>query len=173
LFASFAANAAEFRPAEVHPRISGQTLEFTGGFDLALTPKVEEALGKGIPLETVLEVRLYRERSLLWNARVASWKHRREIRYHALSGQYLVQRRDGGSGTQESFTSLPEALRHLGSLDELRLTLEDPPAAGDSYLVRARTALDIEALPALLRPVAYTSMSWHLDSGWSVWKVAR
>lgn len=164
---------ADFKAAEVQPRFAGSTLELGGGFELALTPKVEEALAKGIPLEIVVEARLYRERSLLWNARVGQWRLRREIRYHALSGQYLVRALGSAPESQESFTTLPEALRALGTLGEVKLVLAEAPAPEAIYVVRLRASLDIEALPAPLRPVAYTSLDWHLDSGWNLWKVAR
>lgn len=164
---------ADFTSAEFQPRVASGTLEVAGAFDLSLTPKVEEALAKGIPLEVVLEVRLYRERPWLWNARIDGWKVRREIRFHALSGQYLVRATEAGPETPESYASLTNALRALGNLGELKLALTELPDPEHDYLVRVRASLDIEALPAPLRPVAYTSLDWHLDSGWSTWKVER
>ena len=47
----------------------------------------------------------------------------------------------------------------------------DAPPEGD-YSVEVRASLDIEALPSPLRPVAYTSLAWRLNSGWSTWKLA-
>jgi hypothetical protein len=165
---------AEFKAAELQPRVAGQQLEFGGGFDLTLPAKVEEAVSKGIPFEIVIEVRLYRERGLLWNETVGSWIRRRELRFHALSGQYLVREVSGKPEQQESFATLPEALRALGSLLELRLPLDRAlPADGYQYLVRTRAWLDIESLPAPLRPRAYTSLDWHIGTGWNASKVAR
>jgi len=166
--------AAEFKAADIQPRVTGKTLEFTGGFELVLPQKVEEAVNKGIPFQVVIEARLYRERGMLWNETVGSWLLRRELRFHALSGQFLVRDIGGKPEQQESFTTLPEALRALGSLMELRLPLDHAlPADGYEYLARVRASLDIESLPAPLRPRAYTSIDWHLSTGWSTWKVAR
>ena len=67
---------------------------------------------------------------------------------------------------------LADALKYLGALNELKLTLPEAPPAGD-YSVDLRVGLDIEALPTPLRPVAYTSLSWRLNSGWTTWGVAR
>jgi hypothetical protein len=173
-FAALLATAgarADFAPGDFQPRLAGGTLEIGGAFDLSLAPKVEEALAKGIPLEIVLEVRLYRERPWLWNARIDGWKVRREIRFHALSGQYLVRATEARTETPESYASLANALRALGNLGELKLALAGLPEPGREHLVRVRASLDIEALPAPLRPVAYTSLDWHLDSGWSAWKI--
>ncbi len=165
--------AAGFKVSSMQSRVVGQALHLRGNLDLALTPKVEEAVGKGIPIELAIDVRLYRQRALLWDERIASWTLRRELRYHALSGQYLI----GGAGAarvdQESLNSLNEALNELGSLEDVALPLAAPLAPEAQYRVDVRVALDIEALPSLLRPVAYTSRAWDLNSGWTTWKVQR
>ena len=165
---------AEPKTGDPQPRISAKTLEFGGGLELTLPRKVDEAVNKGIPFEIVIEVRLYRERGLLWNETIGSWQRRRELRYHALSGQFLVREIGAKPEQQESFATLPEAMRALVSLVELRLPLErELPADSYHYLARVRAWLDIESLPTPLRPRAYTSLDWHLGTGWGTWKVAR
>lgn len=173
LFASSLAAGADFKTVEMHPRLTANQLELSGQMDLALSPKVEEALAKGIPIEIVIDIRLERERGLLWNATAGAWKLRRELRFHALSGQYLVRQLEPASALQESFATLPDALRFLGTLSELRFALDGVVRIDSQYLTQLRTSLDIEALPAPLRPVAYTSLDWHLNSGWSQWAAAR
>lgn len=172
LFAT-AAFAAGFKVSSVQLRAAGQTLYLNGNLELALTPKVEEAVAKGIPIELAIDVRLYRERALIWDEHIASWRLRRELRYHALSGQYLIS----GAGTEplgrESATSLPEALAELGALDDVALPLAAPIDDVAEHHATVRVVLDIEALPPLLRPVAYTSRAWDLNSGWTSWKVQR
>ncbi len=161
---------AEFKIADVQSRFTGEALVVNGNLDFGLTPKVEEALSKGIELSMIIEVRLYRKRSWLWDQRLATWSLRRNLQYHALSGQYLV----GSGNTRDNFLALAEALKSLGSLSELRLPLlEVEIATDDDYIVGLRTHLDIETLPTPLRPVAYTTLSWHLNSGWTTWNVAR
>jgi hypothetical protein len=36
-----------------------------------------------------------------------------------------------------------------------------------------RARLDIEALPMLMRPLAYTLPSWRLSTGWTEWPIQR
>ena len=43
----------------------------------------------------------------------------------------------------------------------------------DEYTLAIRAKLDIEALPAPLRPVAYVSPSWRMSSGWYEWNLAH
>ena len=167
------ATRADFGVGQIEARLVGGTLELSGTLELTLTPKVEEALGKGIPLDFVIGVRLNRLRPWLWDKRVGEWTLRRRLRFHALSGQYLVHSLDATSETNESHTSLTEALRQLGTLAALRLRLGNPLPAHEDYAVQLRVHLDLEALPAPLQPVAYTSLAWHLNSGWSTWEIAR
>ena len=164
--------AADFKIVDVQPKFTEQSLTFSGNLDLGLSPKVEEALAKGIPLEVVIDVRLYHRRRYLWDKNIASWTLRRRIQYHALSGQYLISEGEGESETRESLLTQQEALKQLGSLSDLKLALAATPSDGD-YYTDIRVSLDIEALPTPLRPVAYTSFAWHLNSGWTSWKVAR
>lgn len=164
--------AAEFKVADIQPKLAGQALVLDGQLDLGLSPKVEEAVAKGIPLEIIIDVRLYQQRRYLWDSKIATWTLNRRIQYHALSGQYLVSAGSAESETRESLLTQQEALKQLGSLNEIKLALAEAPS-GDGYSVDLRVSLDIEALPAPLRPVAYTSFDWHLNSGWSSWKVAR
>jgi len=165
--------AADFKVADVQPKFADQSLVLSGNIDLGLSSQVEEALSKGIPLEVVIEVRLYQYRRFLWDKQVATWTLHRSIQYHALSGQYLVSAGDPDSEIRESLLTQQEALKSLGSLNDLRLTLTDVAPADNYYSVDVRASLDIEALPTPLRPVAYTSFAWHLNSGWTTWKVAR
>lgn len=161
---------AEFKITDVQSRFAGGALVVNGKIDFGLTPKVEEALSKGIELSMVIEARLYRRRPWLWDQRLAIRSLRRNLQYHALSGQYLV----ASGNTRDNFRALGEALKSLGTLSELRLALPEVEVASDEdYIVRLRAHLDIEALPPPLRPVAYTTLSWHLNSGWTTWNVAH
>ncbi|MBE9515387.1 MAG: DUF4390 domain-containing protein, partial [Proteobacteria bacterium] len=154
-------------------------LELSGQLDLDLSRKTEEALDKGIPLEIIFDFNIYRERSFIWDEKLNSWQLRRKILFHAISNQYLITTRlPDAEPTQESFPSLQEALAGMGGFDSIELKLDDNNVGTDIiqntdsplYLdIRAR--LDIESLPTPLRPVAYTSRSWRLNSGWSSWSV--
>jgi hypothetical protein len=159
---------AEFRVEELQARVLDGALVLNGHMQLELSRKVEEAVSKGIELPVIVEARLYRKRALLWDQHLESWLVRRGLRYHALSGQYIV----GLGASHESFRNAADALKQLGTLSELHLPLGGAAVAEtDTLLVKLRVSIDIELLPAPLRPVAYTTLSWHLNSGWSAWNV--
>jgi hypothetical protein len=162
---------ADFTVTEVSARIVGQSLSLSGKLDLGLTAKVQEALSKGIPIEVIIHIDLFRGRFLLWDPRLHSWVLRRRISYHALSRQYLVTGHRRDPDAIESFTSLEAALANMGSLDDLKFPLDREAQEQVQYYLRVRAALDVDSLPAPLRPVAYTSLSWRLSTGWTLWNV--
>jgi hypothetical protein len=167
------ADDASLRVGSVQARLSGQSLRIGGATELTLPSEVEKALTNGgIPLEFVIDVRLNRERLLWWNKALASWRLRRQLYYHALSGQYLVTGVDANVARNQGYGSLGEALRQLGSLD-MALAVEAPLDADAEHSVSIRMLLDIETLPPLLRPKAYTTRAWDLNSGWTTWKILR
>ena len=164
--------AAQFAISSGEAQLKDKTLTLKADLELNLSDKAEEALGKGIPLEITTAVRLLQQRRWWWNKHIASWALKHKVRFHALSGQYLVSGKQPDPDVTESFTSLQEALKFMGNIDEIDLPLiETQTASKHVYIVQLRTSLDIEALPAPLRPVAYTSPAWHLNSGWSTWIV--
>lgn len=165
--------ASGFKVTTVQARAGGQTLRLSGSIELSLTQEVEEAIGNGIPIDLVIDIRLYRSRPYIWDQKIASWSLRRELRYHALTGQYLINAGPGAPVVRESSTSLSEALSEMGSLGDLTLPLPAPLVSGAEYYLQLRANLDVEALPPLLRPVAYTSRKWKLDSGWTTWKIQQ
>lgn len=166
---------ADFLVQDVQALLSEEALLLNTRIELVLTPKTEEALAKGIPLDVNIEVQLIRRRALWWDKRVADWGLRRRIQYHALSNQYLVSGLHPDVYDLASFDSLASALHHIGTLQDTSLPLSKKKnISNDSeYSLEVRVLLDLEALPSLLRPVAYTSPSWHLNSGWTSWTVQR
>ncbi len=163
--------SAEFRVSELQSEIKHGILTISGAMDLTLSAKVEEAVAKGIPLDVEFEFRLKRQRKLLWAEQLKLWTLRRQIRYHALSRQYFVNDPATSGKKLENFTSLQQALRHMGTLNELTFYGISGLQEHGDYVLEARVSLDIESLPAPLRPVAYTSLDWHLNSGWTTWTV--
>lgn len=164
---------AQFSVHDVQAQFTSEALLLNTRIELALTAKTEEALAKGIPLDVIIDVRLIRHRTLLWDKRVADWQLRRRVQFHALSGQYLVSGLHPDVYDLASFDTLALALGHIGALQsaELPLAKNKNISSDDRYTLELRVYLDLEALPSLLRPVAYTSPSWHLSSGWTAWTV--
>jgi len=66
-----------------------------------------------------------------------------------------------------------DAIDALGKIAPIPVLEADKLAPGEDYRVRMRSRLDIEALPAPLRPLAYVHPGWRLGSGWHRWELER
>ncbi len=169
---------ADFTVIKPGAVLVNKSMELSGQLRLDLSAKVEEALDKGIPLAIEVEYRLFRIRKFIWDAQIADWSFTHSIQYHALSRQYLVRGHGLDASSVESFTTLQEALIFMGTLDGLVLPLPEQlaetidPKNNHGYRAQVRARLVIESLPAPLRPVAYTSSDWRLNTGWVSWKIA-
>ena len=164
--------AAGFQVKSAKPYLHDRVLHVNARLDLVLNPRTEEALSKGIPIDVVIEVNLARRIWWWRNKIITDYTLRRRIQFHALSRQYLVSGRTAREPT-ESFGSLAGALAHAGALEDFTLTLTPKKEIepGARYLLQLRARLDIEALPMLMRPLAYTLPSWRLNTGWTEWPI--
>lgn len=172
LLLAMPANADNFSVKSVRAYIEDSSLHLSARFDLPVNPRIEEALSKGIPIDIVISVNMVKHRWWWWNRTVTDHDLHRRIQFHALSRQYLV------SGLHRldpslSFSSLTQALAHAGKLEDLKIFL--PPKkniqADTRYLLQLRARLDIEALPMLMRPLAYATPSWRRNTGWTEWPI--
>ena len=128
------------------------------------------ALRNGVPLLIQLDIQV-RQKRWYWNLTLAELTQGYLLLYHALSDTYIVHNLN--SGTQEHFRNLDDALASLGHIRNLPLIDAKLLAPDKEYEVRLRAHLDIESLPAPMRPMAYISSDWDLDSGWYTWPLTR
>jgi len=173
LFAAHA-DAANFSVKSAGVVLDQRVLHINARFDLPINPRIEEALSKGIPIDVVIDINMVKHRWWWQNRPVTDHVLRRRIQFHALSRQYLVSGLRAREPS-ESFGSLTQALAHAGTLDEftIALTAKKEIEPGARYLLALRARLDIEALPMLMRPLAYATPSWRLNTGWTEWPVQR
>ena len=168
---------ADFQIEPVSATIKGNQIEATAILELSLSNETEEALDKGIPLLIVVELALLRARPLLWKERIDRWRFPVQIRYHALSGRYIIEQTGAGpTGTDSfgSFRTVADALAAAGGTQRFLISVANRSLDdGSDYRLSIRASLDIESLPVPLRLVAYISPSWRLGSGWNQWKLEQ
>ncbi len=133
-----------------------------------LTERVKEAIKNSVPIVFSQQIRLVRHTPLLgkyWIWDSTSWltEIRYELRYHALSQQYVVQ--NLGTHYRNTFPSLDDALQTLGSINALSLPPEYMTETQNLSL-QLRSELDLYALPTPMRPGALISKKWQLASPW-------
>ncbi len=135
--------------------------------NFAFSEEAQEALQSGVPIIILLDIRLEEERSWWWDKTIAEMQQGYLLLYHALTEKYIVNHLN--SGAQDDYTSLETTLSALGQISNLPLIDSSLLDKDSNYLVKLRVRLDIESLPAPMRPLAYLSSNWHLASDWYTW----
>ncbi len=123
-----------------------------------------EALANGVSLTIYIEVEIKRKRRYLWDPVVARAVQGYRLERHALSKQYLVI--NTSLDSRRIFESLEAAIDSLSLLDPIPITEQSTTDPSKDYVAMIRSRLDIESLPAPLRPIAYISPNWRMSSGW-------
>lgn len=160
------AEGIEVQKAALIPAEEGLVLE--AEFSIALTPTLEDALSKGVPLYFSLEFELIRPRWYWFNEKVASHRQQYRLSYNALARQYRV----GLGKLYQNFASLPEAIAFL---NRVRLREVAPPGdltRGTTYIAALRMRLDTSQLPRPFQISAVGSRDWSLSSDWHRWSFA-
>ncbi len=134
-----------------------------------------EAIENGVPVTIILEMEVLRERGLIWDnlwwdKQVAHLEARLRIETRPLSNTYLV--RNVNSGETRIFGSFSELLVGLGKIRKFPLLDAHLIGSEGRHYLRLRALLDIESLPSPMRPLAYLSSLWRLQSDWYEWPLA-
>jgi len=168
LVASVVAVAASLSRADTIPTISaslsideGDVL-LSAEFGFALTPVLEEALEKGIPLYFTIEFELQRTRFLWFPQKVADWSISYRVSYNSLTRQYRVS--SGPLG--QTFESLDDVQRFIGHVAGRPVARVDDLVKGARYEASVREKLDVNQLPKPFQVNALASRDWQLASEW-------
>jgi hypothetical protein len=127
------------------------------------------ALEHGIPLEFDIEFRIKKRRPWMWDQTLISRTITYRLEHQPLSGDYLVTRLDNGD--LEQFQNLEDVLVYIGKIKNFPLIDTATLGTGGIFYAQVKTHLNIEALPAPLRPLAYISSEWRLSSPWYTWMI--
>lgn len=135
--------------------------------ELKFSDDALDALRSGVPLIILVNIELLKDRNWWWDKTIAELEQGYLLLYHALSEKYIIHNLN--SGAQKNYISLNAALSSLGNIKDLPLIDKNLLEENKDYYVRLRSYLDIESLPAPMRPIAYISSQWQLESDWFSW----
>lgn len=166
-----AADESGFRVlrAELVPGEDG--LRLNADIDYQFSEPAIDALRNGVPLTLAVRFSVTRDRSFWWNETVLSERREFRIRYHSLAKLYQLVH--GDSGALRNFASLQALLEDMGAIRAMPVGESSRLTPGTTYRARLKAGLDIEALPLPLRPIAYVTPAWYLDSPWYRWSFAN
>jgi len=166
--ASVSAETFSIESAHVSPIGNGHVLN--AKIKYPLTPRVKEALANGVPITFSQQFKLISSIPLLgkywqWEESLWATEIRFELRYHALTEQYILVALD--TRHHRNFSSLDAALNALGLIENLSLPPKhlNKPA---NLRLEIRSGLDLNALPTPMRPGALISRKWQLTSPWAI-----
>ncbi|ABE48454.1 MULTISPECIES: DUF4390 domain-containing protein [Methylobacillus] len=129
-------------------------------FDLTLSPGLEEAVNKGVPLNFLVEFQLVSPRRYWFDDEIVSLTSKVSLSYHALSRQYLVNR----DGHQLSFASIQEAKEEISRLRNWQVIDGSLLKKGEPYQAGLRMRLDQSKLPKALQVDTLSSEDWNMAS---------
>lgn len=162
---------ADFVVEDVQAKLVEQQLHVSTKIDLNLSEQAQLAVENGVPLVVLIEFALIRD-GVLWDQTLYEYKNGQQLRYHSLSDRYVVEHLDVEE--IDTYGSAAEALESMGALRSLVLTLpENVRVNSAQYTLSVRSRLDINKLPAALRPLAFFSPSWQLTSDWTSWQITN
>ena len=163
--------AKGFSIRSVETRLLDEVYLLDTRLDLAFSDEAQKALQSGIPIIILLDIEVEKLRSWWWNKTVAELQQGYLLLYHALTEKYIVNNLN--SGAQHDYTSLGASLTAMSQITGLPLIDAALLEKGQLYQLRLKVHLDIESLPAPMRPLAYISSDWQLASDWYTWPLQR
>ncbi len=162
-------HAADFFITGIHTRLQDNVYLLDAHVDYRFSDEALNALDNGVPLTFQLSIEIQRKRKWWLDADVANLQQRYRLQFHPLSHQYLLQNLN--SGAFYAFQSLSAALDAMGTLRDFPLLDVQLIEKDEKYEVLLQAELDIESLPSPLRPLAYITPAWRLNSDWYTWSL--
>jgi hypothetical protein len=153
----------------VELRIEEGDVLLSAQFDVQLTPALDEALSKGIPLYFMVEFDLTRPRWYWIDEKVAQWSITYRVSYNELTRQYRVA---SGPLAGTTFDTLEDVQRFIGRVASRPIARVEQLVKDARYEAAIRMRLDATQLPKPFQVNAMTSHEWQLDSGVHRWSFA-
>ena len=167
---SYAASEA-FTIRSVETRLRNQVYTLSAKIDFRFSEPALAALKNGVPLIVLIDMEVQKERSWWFNKDIAELQQGYLLLYHALTEKYIINNLN--SGAQENYDTLNSAVNALGHIENLPILDAKLAENSGRYIVSLHAYLDLEALPAPMRPIAYISSKWRLESEWYKWPLQQ
>lgn len=141
-------------------------LALTADFAIELGPRIEEAVGRGVPLNFRLEFTLSRKRWYWADEHITGHVLNYKLGHQALTRQYRLS----SGGLHLGFATLAEALQVLGHVARLHVVDKGALLPGETYHAAVRLSLDHNQLPKPLQVDAIADREWRVDAQTLRWE---
>ena len=160
-----AAQGITIRNATVEAADDGYQLD--ADFDIQLSPRLEEAVNRGVALYFVVEFELTRPRWYWFDEKPVQLSKTYKITYTPLLRQYRLT----VGNVYQNFTRLEEVVRVLARVRGWPAAEKGALRKDGPYLAQIRMRLDTSQLPKPFQLDAVGSRDWNLSSDWYRWNV--
>ena len=134
-------------------------------FDIQFSPRLEEAVNRGVPLYFVVEFELSRPRWYWFDEKPVQVSQTYKISYTPLLRQYRLS----VGNNYQNFTRFEEVTRVLSRLRDLQVADRNAFKKDATYQAGIRMRLDTAQLPKPFQLNAIASRDWTLASDWHRW----
>jgi len=159
------AEGIEAKSAALVPDDDGWSLE--ADFDIQFSPRLEEAINRGVPLYFVVEFELARPRWYWLDEKPVQVSQTYKISYTPLLRQYRLS----VGNLYQNFTRLDEVTRVLSRLRGWHVADKGALKKDTTYQAGLRMRLDTAQLPKPFQVNAIASRDWTLASDWQRWTI--
>ena len=136
--------------------------QLSAEFGISSSPKLEEAVNRGVPLYFVVDFEVARPRWYWFDEKPIQGSVTYKVSYTPLLRQYRLS---VGSVSQ-NFTTFEEVIRVLSHLRGLHVAGRNAFTKGVTYQAGVRMRLDTAQLPKPFQLDAFASRDWALASDW-------
>ncbi len=164
-FASAHAEGITVLSATIAPDGDGWQLD--AQFDVQFSPRLEEAVNRGVPLYFVVEFELARPRWYWFDDKPVEVTQTYKISYTPLLRQYRLS----VGNVYQNFTRFDEVTRVLSRLRGWHVADRGAIRKEGTYQAGLRMRLDTAQLPKPFQLNAIASRDWTLASDWHRWTI--
>ena len=162
-----AATDIAVRNATIVPDEDGWQIE--AQFDIQFSPRLEEAVNRGVPLYFVVDFELSRPRWYWFDEKPIKVSQTYKISYTPLLRQYRLS----VGNAYQNFTRFEEVTRVLSRLRGWHVADRGAIKKDGTYQAALRMRLDTAQLPKPFQLNAIASSDWTLASDWHRWNVTQ
>jgi len=136
-------------------------------FDIQFSPKLEEAVNRGVPLYFVLDFEMTRPRWYWFDEKPVHFSQTYKISYTPLLRQYRLS----VGSVYQNFSTFEEVTRVLSRLRGVAIADHNAIKKDSAYQASVRLRLDTAQLPKPFQLNAIASRDWSLSSDWQRWSI--
>jgi hypothetical protein len=159
---AFANEGIEIGDTRLERSIDGEAWILNVDVDIQLSPRLEDAVNKGLPLYFILELEISKPRWYWFDESSANKSQSYKLSYHALTRQYRLSL----GAYQQTFSGLADAIRAMTKVRGWRVGEFEQFTVGAKYDAQVRMRLDASQLPKPFQVIGITNKEWTLASDW-------